>query len=99
MPDECVPSSLNEQSYRKSAVDAFLVLLAASIRISEERHGTEQPLRTRDDLYFRLRQSPFLNQLSAPARQDLDEMRDFLEYALKSEHLRIADETPEGPAH
>ena len=97
MSGDDTPWPLNELGYRKNAVETFLALLAVSVRISRHQPESEQPAQVRDELQYRLRESPALNRLTAPEREDLDEMAFFLETALKSEHLRIADENPEDP--
>ena len=93
----CPP--LNEPGYRKGAVEILLTLLAVSIRTSATQTASAPLSTVRDDLLYRLRESPALGRLTAPERQDLDDMREFLKVALKSDSLRIADAGSEGPAH
>ncbi len=92
MSEDDNPRPLNEPGYRKNAVETFLALLAASVRIAEHQRESAQPVQVRSDLQFRLRESPMLQGLNEQERQDLDNMAFFLGVALESEALRIVEE-------
>ena len=99
VPGDNTRPPLNEPGFRRNAVQSLLTLLAVSIRISETLPDTGQSATVRDDLQYRLRESPVLARLTEHERQDLEEMVFFLETALESETLQIAGEAPEGHSH
>ena len=95
MSEDDARTPLNESGYREDAVHAFLLLLAVSLRQAETPSATAPAATVRDDLAFRLRESPVLGRLTELERQDLDDMREVLETALESETLKVADLNPD----
>ena len=99
VPGDDARPPLNEPGFRENAVQVLLTLLAVSIRISETLPDTGRSAKVRDEMQYRLRESPALGRLTVLERQHFDEMVFFLETALESDELRVADEASEGHSH
>lgn len=92
--DDTAPP-LNEPGYRKEAVEALLLLFAATIRAEEASSKSQQYANLRGHVLFRVRESPVVAQLDERDREDFDEMVRVLVLMLESETLRVADLNPD----